>query len=49
MLDSMELVLTLSDVGRHPEIAMAAKKPEAVISREWNEISAKCQQIIIVV
>jgi hypothetical protein len=41
----MELVPTLSDVGRHPEMAMAASKPEVVITHERNEISAKFQRI----
>ena len=34
------LVPTLSDVGRHPEIAMVAYKPEVVITLERFEISA---------
>src|SRR5208282_1770973 len=44
--DSLELVPTLSDVGRHPEIAMAAYKPEVVITRERHEISARFQRIL---
>src|SRR5208282_4850730 len=43
--DSLELASTLSDVGRHPEIAMAAYKPEVVITRERHEISARFQRI----
>ena len=35
----LELVPTLSDVGRHPEISMAAYRPEVVITRERYEIS----------
>ena len=45
MPDSSELVPTLSDVGRHPEIAMAAYKPEVVITRERHEISARFQRL----
>src|SRR5208282_4382123 len=45
MADLLELVPTLSDVGRHPEIAMAAYKPEVVITRERHEISARFQRI----
>jgi hypothetical protein len=33
--NSLELVPTLSDVGRQPEIAMAAYKPEVVILRNY--------------
>jgi hypothetical protein len=33
MADSLELVQTLSDVGWQPEIAMAANKPEVVITQ----------------
>jgi hypothetical protein len=32
MTDLLELVTTLSDADRHPEIAMAAYKPEVVIT-----------------
>ena len=46
MADSMELVLTLSDVGRQPEIAMASNKPEVVITQERHEISARFQRIL---
>ena len=46
MADSLELVPTLSDVGRQPEIAMAAYKPEVVITQEWYEISARFQRIL---
>src|SRR5208282_1760632 len=46
MPDSLELVPTLSDGGRHPEIAMAAYKPEVVITRERYEISARFQRIL---
>ena len=45
MPDSLEMALTLSDVGRHPEIAMAAYKLEVVITRELHEISARFQRI----
>src|SRR5208282_2598043 len=45
MPDSLELAPTLSDVGRHPEIAMAAYKPEVVITRERHEISARTQRL----
>src|SRR5271157_1321168 len=48
MPDSLELALTLSDVGRHPKIAMAAYKPEVVITRERHEISARFQRITYV-
>ena len=46
MADSLELVPTLSDVGRQPEIAMAAYKPEVVITQERYEISARIQRIL---
>ena len=46
MADSLELVPTLSDVGRQPEIEMAACKPEVVITPERNEISARFQRIL---
>ena len=46
MADSLELVPTLSDVGRQQEIAMAAYKPEVVITQERHEISARFQQIL---
>ena len=42
--DSLKLVPTLSDVGRQPEIAMAACTPEVVITQERNEIAAKSQR-----
>ena len=29
------------DVGRQPEIVMAANKPEIVIIQKWNEIAMK--------
>ena len=45
MADLLELVLTLSDVDRLPEIAMSAYKPEVVITQEWYEISARFQRI----
>src|SRR5208282_4987185 len=45
MPDSLELAPTLSDVGRHPEIAMAADKPKVVITLERHEISARFQRI----
>ena len=32
MLDATELVPTSTDVGRHPEMAMAANRPEVVTS-----------------
>ena len=44
MPDTMELVPTLSDVDRHPEIAMVANKPEIVIIQERNEIAAKLKR-----
>src|SRR5208282_2797706 len=44
--DSLELAPTLSDVSRHPEIAMAAYKPEVVITQERHEISARFQRIV---
>src|SRR5208282_5428735 len=46
MADLLELVPTLSDVGRHPEIAIAAYKPEVVINMERFEISARFQRIL---
>ena len=46
MADSLELVPTLSDVGRLPEIAMAAYKPEVVIAQERHDISARFQRIL---
>src|SRR5208282_2595874 len=46
MPDSLGLAPTLSDVGRHPEIAMAAYKPEVVITQERHEISARFQRIL---
>jgi hypothetical protein len=46
MADSLELAPTLSDIGRHPEIVMAAYKPEAVITQERHEISARFQRIL---
>ena len=36
----------IADVGRQPEIAMAAYKPEAVITQERYEISARFQRIL---
>ena len=46
MTDSMELVPALSDVGRQPKKAMAANKPEVVITHERHEISARFQRIL---
>ena len=46
MAESLELVPTLSDVGRLPEIAMAAYKPEVLITQERHEISARFQRIL---
>ena len=46
MAESLELVPTLSDVGRQPEIAMSAYKPEVVITQERYEISARFQRIL---
>ena len=46
MADTLELVPTLPDVGRQPEIAMAAYKPEVVITQEQYEISARFQEIL---
>src|SRR5208282_2634770 len=46
MADLLELVPTLCDVGRHPEIAMAAYKPEVVMTLERFEISARFQRIL---
>ena len=34
------------DVGRQPEIAMAACKPEVVVTQERHEISARFQRIL---
>ena len=48
MPDASELAPTLSDVGRHPEIAMEAYKLEVVIARERYEISARFQRILYV-
>ena len=46
MADSMELVPTISYVGRQPEIAMAVKKPEVVITQERHDIPAIFQRIL---
>ena len=46
MADSLELVPTLSDVGRQPEIAMTVNKPEVVITHERHEIFARFQRIL---
>jgi hypothetical protein len=46
MVDSLELFPTLFDVGRQPEIAMAAYKSGVVIAREMHEISARFQRIL---
>ena len=46
MPDSFELVPTLSNFGRQPEIAMAAYKPEVVITRKRYNISAIFQRIL---
>jgi hypothetical protein len=46
MVDSLELVPTLFDVGQQPEIAMAAYKSGVVIVREMHEISARFQRIL---
>ena len=46
MADLLELVPTLSDVGRQREIAMAANKPEVVITLERFEISKIFQLIL---
>jgi hypothetical protein len=46
MAASMELVPTLSDLGRQPEIAMAAYKPEVVRTQERYEISARFQRVL---
>jgi hypothetical protein len=43
---SLELVPALSNVGRQPEIAMAAYKPEVVITQERHEISTRFQRIL---
>ena len=48
MAESLELVPTLSDVGRQPEIAMSAYKPEVVITQERHEISARFQRILFI-
>ena len=42
----MELVPILSDVGRQPEIAISAHKPEVVITQERYDISARFQRIL---
>ena len=42
----LELSPTLSDVGRQTEKAMDAYKPEVVITKERNEISARFQRIL---
>ena len=46
MVDSVELVRTLSDIGRQPEIAMAVDEPEVVITKEPHDISARFQRIL---
>ena len=46
MADSLKLVPTLPDVGRQPEIAMAAYKPEVVITQKRHELSARFQRIL---
>ena len=46
MADLLELVPTLSDVGRQQEIAMAAYKPEVVITQQQYKISARFQRIL---
>ena len=46
MVVLLELVPTLSDVGRQPEIAMAANKPEVVITQERHEILTRFQRIL---
>ena len=46
MADLPKLVPTLSDVGQQPEIAMAAYKPEIVITQKRYEISTRFQQIL---
>ena len=43
--DSLKLVPTFSDVGRQPDIAMAAYKPEEVITQERIEIATKFQTL----
>ena len=43
--NTLEPSSTLSDVGRHPEIAMAAYKPEVAITQERNEIATKSQRL----
>src|SRR5208282_2243169 len=48
MADLLELFPTLYDVGRHPEIAMAAYKPEVVITLERYEISPRFQRILYI-
>ena len=49
MADSLELVSTLYDVGRRPEKAMSAYKPEVVINQERYEISARFQRILYII
>src|SRR5208282_3389211 len=46
MADLLELVSTLSDVGRQPETAMSTYTPEVVITQERYEISATFQRIL---
>ena len=48
MADLLELVATLSDLGRRPEIAMGAYKPEVVITQERYEISARFQRMLYI-
>ena len=46
MAESLELIPTLPDVGRQPEIAISAYKPDVVITQERYEISARFQRIL---
>ena len=46
MAESLELIATLFDVERQPEIAMSANNPEVVITQERYEISARFQRIL---
>ena len=38
----------IADVGQQPEIAMAAYKPEVVITQERKDISARFQRILYI-
>ena len=48
MSDLLELVQTLSNVGRQPATAVSANEPEVAITQERYEMSARFQRILYI-